>query len=289
VPRGSGVALAVGALVALSFADDLNGWPGSALAVGAGGLAILGLVEDVRGVAPAPRFIAQTILAATTLPFVLDDATGSMAWRILFAAGIVVWIVGFVNAFNFMDGINGISAAQTVVAGGAYVLLGALRNVPALTAGGAIAMGVAIAFLPFNLPRARVFLGDTGSYFLGAWLSLLVVLGLRAHVPPEALVAPLAIYLADTSATLIRRVRRGEPWWEPHRTHAYQRLVVSGWTHPATTAFVAFSAALCAALGAFVTADSIAVRSAADVAVVLVSAGYLAVPRLVERRLPATP
>jgi len=82
----------------------------------------------------------------------------------------------------------------------------------------------AIGFAPFNFPTARVFLGDVGSYFAGAWLAVLVVLGLRGSIPPEAIVAPVALYVADTGLTLARRVQRHEPWHEPHRQHAYQRL-----------------------------------------------------------------
>ena len=125
------------------------------------------------------------------------------------AGMVVVFIVGYVNAFNFMDGINGISAAQTIVAGVFWWALGSGEQLDGLSTGSAIVVGATLAFVPFNFPKARVFLGDVGSYFLGAWLAVLAVMALRADVTPEAVLAPLGIYLADTGATIARRVRRG--------------------------------------------------------------------------------
>ena len=104
------------------------------------------------------------------------------------------------------------------------------------------------------------FLGDSGSYFLGGWLAVLVVVGLRADLPAEAVVAPLVIYLADTGTTLIRRIRQGERWWEPHRSHAYQRLVIAGWSHRRTTVLVTVAGLACAALGGVATTDMIALE-----------------------------
>jgi UDP-GlcNAc:undecaprenyl-phosphate/decaprenyl-phosphate GlcNAc-1-phosphate transferase len=202
----------------------------------------------------------------------------------VFAAGAVFWIVGFVNAYNFMDGIDGISVAQAFGAGATWFAVGTVEDIPVLAAGGAIVAGAVLGFAPYNLPRARMFLGDVGSYFVGAWLATVAILGLRAGIAPEAVLAPLALYAADTGATLARRVARGELWYQPHRDHAYQRLGDAGWSHVQTSALVAACIVTCGLLGALSLADSVALRVSADLTIVGVIGGYLLTPnRLLSR------
>src|SRR5207248_76948 len=138
---------------------------------------------------------------------------------------------------------------------------------------------------PFNVIKAKLFLGDVGSYFVGGWLAALAIVGLRAAIPPEAVLAPLAIYLADTSATLVRRARAGQVVYSPHREHAYQRLVRSGWSHQRTAAFTCVAVAMCSALGAVSLSGSTPLRIAADAAILAVVASYLCAPFLLDGHL----
>jgi UDP-N-acetylmuramyl pentapeptide phosphotransferase/UDP-N-acetylglucosamine-1-phosphate transferase len=144
----------------------------------------------------------------------------------------------------------------------------------------------AVGFAPFNFPTAKVFLGDVGSYFAGAWIAGLVVVTLRLGVPPEAAVAPVALYAADTGATLFGRVRRGERWYTAHRLHAYQRLVDLGWSHSATTGFVFALIALCSTLGLISLTAALQWRIAADIGIAIVVATYLVSPTAVCRLRP---
>ena len=188
--------------------------------------------------------------------------------------------MGFVNAFNFMDGVNGISGAHAVIAGVAYACFGQWRQDPFLVAMGlAVAVG-ALAFLPWNAVRARVFLGDVGSYALGAALAVLAVTAVIHGVPPEAALGPLALYLADTAWTLQRRVRAGERWTEAHRTHTYQRWCDVGWTHPEVTLVTAATTILVSLLGAASLTGNLPLRLGCDLAGLAVLAGYLASPAL---------
>jgi UDP-N-acetylmuramyl pentapeptide phosphotransferase/UDP-N-acetylglucosamine-1-phosphate transferase len=164
------------------------------------------------------------------------------------------------------------------------MLVGTDSHFSVLTTGGAIAVVVVLGFAPFNYPRAVMFLGDVGSYFLGAWIAVLVVLGLRRGLPFEAIVAPVAIYLADTATTLARRVRMRERWWQPHRSHVYQRLTAMGWSHMFTTAFVAGAMLLSAMLGTLSLVASPVTRVVSDVAMVAVIVGYVTTPRRVTLR-----
>ncbi len=283
-PRGGGMAPALGALTAVLAITTFDGPSRTGLLVAAVAFGLLGLVEDLRGVAPLTRLATQLVLAGISLVWLLDGLAGPTAWKLLFGAGCLVWIVAYVNAFNFMDGINGISAAQTLVAGIVWLLIGRTQDVPTLAAGGMVIAAAGLAFVPFNFPKAHVFLGDVGSYFIGAWLAVLVIVGLRAGLPPEAVLAPVALYLADTAVTIVRRARDAETWYLPHRSHAYQRLTQLGWSHTRTTGLVAVAMATCSALGAVALLDSMAARLVADVALAGVLIAYLASPALFRRR-----
>jgi UDP-N-acetylmuramyl pentapeptide phosphotransferase/UDP-N-acetylglucosamine-1-phosphate transferase len=289
-PRAGGIAPAVAVVVALVATSAASGDARLALLVGAGTFGVLGLAEDVVGVPALPRLALQVVAAGACLPWLLTGLDGSVAWRLLFTAAVVVWLVGYVNAFNFMDGIDGISVAQVVVAGTAWYLIGRSENVVPLAAAGAIGAGAALGFAPFNVFRARIFLGDVGSYFFGAWLAIAAVMGLRAGLAPEAVLAPLAVYAADTGVTLLRRLIAGETWYEPHRDHTYQRLVRAGWSHVQTTALVAVVIAVCAALGAVSLRGSAPARAVADAALAAVLVAYVVAPLLLAgRRSQAAP
>jgi UDP-N-acetylmuramyl pentapeptide phosphotransferase/UDP-N-acetylglucosamine-1-phosphate transferase len=132
-----------------------------------------------------------------------------------------------------------------------------------------------------------VFLGDAGSYFVGAWLAILVIIGLQGSIPPEAMVAPVALYVADTGVTLARRVRQREVWHQSHRDHTYQRLVDLGWSHTQTTGLVFGLVALCSLLGSITLLGSLAGRVTADCGIVALVIGYLVLPGLIEHRTSA--
>ncbi|MPY94875.1 MAG: glycosyltransferase [Acidimicrobiia bacterium] len=281
-PRGGGVAVVM-AMAAGLLASSAAGAPVAALLVGIGGFALVGLVEDVQGIAALPRLGLLFATAVLALPWLLEGSTGSVLWRVSFAVAVVVALVGYANAFNFMDGINGIAATQASLAGAVFAVAGSIEGVVVLQAGGMVLIGASVAFLPFNVPSARMFLGDVGSYGLGGAIATLAVLAVRSGVPVEAVAGPLAVYLADTTVTLVRRIARHERIWAGHRQHTYQQLVDGGWSHVGTTAFAGLATATCSVLGfvSFVGGPS---RVVADLALAGVLAGYLFAPRVLARR-----
>ncbi len=213
----------------------------SLLRLGAIGAIVSGvsLLDDVRSLS-APVRLAVHLLAATLLALVVDrvgvlDAGPLGALRLSRAAAIavtVVWIAWFINAFNFMDGSDGIAATQATVAGLSWVVFGAWQGVPALVMCGALLCGSMVGFLTHNWSPARIFMGDAGSAFLGFLLGVVpwVVGGDRLWLPSVLVLWP---FLFDTIATLMRRALRREPVWRAHRSHLYQRLIVGGWSHRA--------------------------------------------------------
>ena len=292
VPRGGGLAPAVGASVALALAPSVPAQLRAGLLAGAGLFAVIGFLEDVVGIPALRRLALQVVAAVVMVPFLAWSLDGRGApGPVLVAAALAaaaLWLVAYVNAFNFMDGINGISVAQVVVAGATWYVVGRVEDVPGLLVPASIAVGAALAFAPFNFPGARMFLGDVGSYFLGAWLAALALYALGTGISPEAVLAPLSVYLVDTGTTLIRRFRRRETLHLPHRDHTYQRLVRLGWSHTRTTLFVAAVMAVTSALGGLALTESLALRVAGDVLIALCLVGYLTAPRLLRRGTTAT-
>ena len=287
IVRGGGIAFAVACVGAALLTQMPLSTIGTGVLVAGASLGVIGLIEDLRGIAAGPRFASQLFAGALALVWLLSELQGSFVWRVVFGLGCLAALSSYANAFNFMDGINGISAMQSLVAGAAWAWLGHVGDAPVLVWGGLALAGASLGFLPYNFPRAKVFLGDSGSYFIGGWQAALIVAGLRAGLPPEAMGAPLAIYLADTGTTLIKRVLAGEVWHEPHREHAYQRLIRRGWSHVRTTAVVTVFLVASAALG-LGSRGTLGVRVVTDVSLAGVVLLYLALPRLNETLLQRT-
>jgi UDP-GlcNAc:undecaprenyl-phosphate/decaprenyl-phosphate GlcNAc-1-phosphate transferase len=301
-PRGGGAPIAVALVLAALVLDGQLSLP---FVISVAAFGAIGLADDLRGLPAMGRLPLQAAVglaaslvlvgwAAHNGPLAHVGQLGLLglpsAFRFLVLAAVVAlvatWIVGFVNAFNFMDGINGISAAHAVVGGVAYAALGAWHHDPFLVGTGAVVAVCALAFLPWNAVDARVFLGDVGSYALGAALAVLSVSAVLRGIPVEAAAAPIALYLADTGWTLQRRVRAGERWFEAHRTHAYQRLCDVGWSHQQVTLATALATGLLCLLGAASLTGSPALRLGADAAGLAVLVLYLCSPAILGRSYP---
>jgi UDP-GlcNAc:undecaprenyl-phosphate/decaprenyl-phosphate GlcNAc-1-phosphate transferase len=279
-PRGGGVPIAVALILAAIL---LRSPTALAFAVAVAAFAVIGFADDLRGLPVTTRLALQAAASAVAAVLLAGRAGLSVGPSLVVATLVAVWVIGFVNVFNFMDGINGISAVHALVGGAAYACIGAWRHEPFLVGAGAAVAASALAFLPWNAVRARVFLGDVGSYGLGAALAMLAAIAVLDGLPLEAAAAPLALYLADTGWTLQRRIRAGERWLEAHRTHAYQRLCDVGWSHQRVTAVTAgITLALCA-LGAASLTGRLDLRIAADATALVVLSLYLRSPAILGR------
>lgn len=281
VPRGGGVGVVAGVFAAVLVAT-LSGMPipWTVVAVVLA-MACVGFVDDLVGLSSKVRFAAQVVAGLVVAAWLVVDSPAARWPAIAFIAVVVVGFAAFVNAFNFMDGINGISALTGVVAGGWFAWVGHDLDLTVLTVLGASTAGACLGFLPWNAPQARVFLGDTGSYALGA---LIVSLALYAWAQGAEILtccAPLLVYLADTAWALVQRARRGEALAEAHRGHVYQRLVDSGWSHLPTAAVVAAAAAAVCGLASLSTGGVLP-----WVGVSLVLLAYLALTKLLDRSRP---
>ncbi len=217
-PKGGGIGIAAGVgFCAAAVGLPLAFW-GPVL-----GISLLGLAADRFDIGPGARLAAAFVLAGILLRGM--DFTGWAAPSLVTGAFLAVFFVGTANFFNFMDGIDGI-AGLAGIAG--FVLL-AWHGIfigadPALTW---LALGAAVAcggFLPFNLPRARVFMGDVGSLTLGFLFAALAAAGARDFFDLICRGAFLLPFYLDELTTMIVRIRDGESLTRPHRRHLYQLL-----------------------------------------------------------------
>jgi UDP-GlcNAc:undecaprenyl-phosphate/decaprenyl-phosphate GlcNAc-1-phosphate transferase len=274
-PRGGGVAVAVAALSALVVGWLITGVSSRALVVAGLGFGLIGLADDIRSRPPFLRLFFQFAVSTAAVLLLLRWTDVHVFAYVVLAITAIVGLVAFVNAFNFMDGINGISVAQAAVAGLAWAIMGTVEGAGQLVVGGGALAGAALGFAPFNVIRARVFLGDVGAYFLGAYMGVLALIGLASGIAPEACLAPTLIYFLDTGTTLVWRIRHGEQWHQPHRHHVYQRLTDAGWSHLRTALFAAGIIGLSAVLGMLAANRALIARLIADAGLVLAAFAYL--------------
>jgi UDP-N-acetylmuramyl pentapeptide phosphotransferase/UDP-N-acetylglucosamine-1-phosphate transferase len=236
-PRGGGIAVVGAIAVAWVGLWAVGALPveGLAIVLGAIALGAIGWLDDLRGLSPALRLLAQFAAVAGGiwalprgavfqgwLPPALDAIAAAFAW---------VW---FVNLFNFMDGIDGLDGSEAAAIGLGLMLLAAVGVGGDLdVAGPATAIAAAsLGFLVWNWAPARIFLGDVGSVPLGYVLGFLLLEQAVRGRWRAALILPL-YFLADATLTLLRRLLRGERVWQAHREHFYQRAVQRGLGHAA--------------------------------------------------------
>ncbi|MCC3277630.1 glycosyltransferase family 4 protein [Arthrobacter sp. zg-Y40] len=285
VIRGVGLTVAAGVLagLVLSLATGLVSVDRSIIAIliAVIGLAsLLGWIEDWRGVSVRTRAGSQLVIGLA--------GTAALAWTMEQSWWWVpvggVAIAAYINVANFMDGINGISGLHGLVVGVLYSISGVLSDHVWLTVAGAVTAAAFAAFLPWNLGRGQVFLGDVGSYLLGASVAGTAVAAFLAGVYVEYLLFPLLVYLADTFSTLLRRVRRGERWYTAHRQHVYQRLTDAGLSHVQVSLLVTGCTLVVGLAGLFTAGAGAGTTLAGVLFAVAVVVFYLASPALFARR-----
>ncbi len=228
-PQGGGIAVvaAVAAAVGIAFAfhsfDAAASSPLPAIIAATVLMAGVGAADDIRPLPVGPRLLLQAVIVAGviyTLPDGLRVAPMLPWW--LERALLVLGGLWFVNLVNFMDGLDWMTVAEVIPLTAGLAILGSAQALPPYGTVLALALGGAVlGFAYFNRPVARLFLGDVGSLPIGlllGWLLLLVAAG--GHLA-AAIVMPL-YYLTDATITLLRRLIKSEPVWQPHRMHFYQ-------------------------------------------------------------------
>ncbi|MDA0333538.1 MAG: glycosyltransferase family 4 protein [bacterium] len=241
--------LLVLAVLLIAVADNI----GRPLAVG--GKLVLQLAAASSWVIWAPAAPIQLTTEMVLAPGVLTAAIS------------VIWLLWVMNVFNFMDGIDGFTGSQTIAMCVGLALLlpmdAPLGQLPP------VVMAACLGFLLFNLPPARVFMGDVGSLSLGFMVGVMVLAVVGEGVSLWLAAMPLTLYFADTTYTVIRRFQRGDNVLRAHREHLYQRLVQAGWSH------LQVDGAAVVVTGLFVAAAVSGADGAHPPAVICVAVGVL--------------
>ena len=279
--RGGGVAIVL--VTTLATIGVVFRWPQFATNILVGvclpclAIAGVGIVDDIRPLKATLRLVIQIAVgvAMTAVLGPLEEIAipglpavhlGSLGWPLT-----VLWIVGMTNAFNFMDGSDGMAGLAAVTSGAVLAAIAwQLRWHPALLMA-ALAAAAAAGFLVFNWQPARVFMGDVGSAFLGTYLAAMPLL---FPEPQRSFVIVAAImglwpFIFDPLVSVIRRVANGKNPMEPHREFLFHRLIRSGVSHAATAAIYAALAVAGGMVGMLMLADwpPVALRTAGPLVV----------------------
>jgi UDP-N-acetylmuramyl pentapeptide phosphotransferase/UDP-N-acetylglucosamine-1-phosphate transferase len=224
IPRTGGLGLHLGVLIAWLY----TGVPWTWLVL-LSYVALIGvsIIDDLRDLPAAARLLAHLIASLVVAAALLADQ-----WGLLFAGVVTLAMAWVTNLYNFMDGADGMAGGMAV---SGFLAYGAAASFDGLTPLSILNFSIAasaLAFLAFNFSPAKIFMGDAGSIPLGFLAASLGLVGWHGSVWPwwfpAAVFAP---FLADATVTLLRRLFAGQRVWQAHREHAYQKLVLMGWSH----------------------------------------------------------
>lgn len=223
-------------------------------------MGVVSLIDDLVTLDFPGKLSAQIFSAAAVVPFGLAIHSLPVPFVGMVeigAAGYLfatLWIVALTNAFNFMDGVDGLAAGQAVIAGIFWGLTAFLQGSHFSWSIAYIVTAALSGFLLHNFPRARIFMGDTGSQFLGFTFAVLAVIGARHDAAPLSLmIMPLLFFnvIWDTFYTFVRRLLRGAQVTRGHHSHLYQLLIRSG-SPPVRVTLFHYAVAIAQGLGALV-------------------------------------
>ena len=227
-PRLGGIAVALATLVGwagVTASSDAAVVPATLIALGGAIAALVGLVDDVRGISPPVKLAGE--IFAVSVPLLLWSPALTFVAQLM----VAVWLLTYVNFFNFMDGSDGLAGGVAVLTALGLWLLAVDAGAESAQWMAMVAAAAAAGFLVFNFPPASMFMGDTGSLFLGYTLGVLAVAVCVAGASIVSTGLVLSPFIFDAGFTLAVRVSNREGIWRAHRSHLYQRLLKSGASH----------------------------------------------------------
>lgn len=250
-PTGGGLSIVVvflGATIGFYLLGHVPADVCSALLVGGVLVAAMGFVDDHRHLPALWRLLTQ-ILAVTFALAVLGGLPEVQFGNTLTDLGLagnvmaLVFTVWFINLYNFMDGIDGIAAVEALCITGSALLISSLAGTGFITSLFLVFTATAAGFLVWNWPPAKIFMGDVGSGFIGFVLAMFAVISSGLGILPIwCWLILAAVFVVDSTITLITRVLIGEQWYSAHNSHAYQQAARRLKAHrPVTLAVLAIN------------------------------------------------
>ncbi len=233
IPRMGGLAIFLGFLVSVLLFVKLDGQI-RGLLLGAVVIVILGIFDDIYDLPAKFKFVVQ-IVAALIAVFAGNEIkfmfTYPLGWLAIPVS--VIWIVGVTNAVNLIDGLDGLACGVSTISSMTLLVIALLfreAQTPILVAA---LVGGCLGFLPYNLNPAKIFMGDTGSTFLGFALGVISIQGLFKHYMFISFVVPflmLGLPIFDTCFAFVRRIAHGQSPMHADRSHVHHRLIDMGFS-----------------------------------------------------------
>ncbi|MEM8771949.1 MAG: hypothetical protein AAGD92_09910 [Pseudomonadota bacterium] len=264
VSRAGGVSILAGWLAGLFVLISFGGVDGRSTLLILAALGVLaagvGFLDDRLNLSAPAKFAGQALVAVLfvffvggleTAPMPLAGLTELGAWG---AAISMIWIIGFMNAFNFMDGVNGIAGGCAAVGLVFFAVIAALSGAPVSAAAAMMMAAAAFGFLPENLMRGRLFMGDGGSHLIAFAIAALSVLASNeSGARVSALAGPVIFlpFIFDVAWTLTHRLIRRRNVLTAHREHLYQLILRMGASHASVAGVYVGMTAYCAAAAIF--------------------------------------
>ena len=244
-PRLGGLAIVAAVILpSLALGNDHGFW---GIMMGAVLMCLLGAVDDAVGLHAGVKLTGQVAVAALTVWFgiTIGDITLPFLGNITLGAWTypltVLWIVAIVNIVNFIDGLDGLAAGFCAIAAVSFAILSASLGRLDAAAISAVVAGSSAGFLRYNLPPARVFMGDSGALALGYLLATVAVQGVLKTAAAVSLLFPLvvlALPIIDSSFVILKRLKYGRPIYEADRWHLHHRFGNIGFSERRTLLYL---------------------------------------------------
>jgi UDP-GlcNAc:undecaprenyl-phosphate GlcNAc-1-phosphate transferase len=206
---------------------------------------LIGLIDDINDISPKLKLAGQIIAAmiavygGAKINYITNPIPGyNVIYLEHFATPIsILWIVGITNTINLVDGLDGLASGVAAISASTMMFMASISGFDYILLECAVIAGSSLGFLPYNFNPAKIFMGDTGSLFLGYMLAVISILGFLKTVTLAAIiimVLVLGIPLFDTFFAIVRRIRNKKPIMEADRGHVHHRLLAKGFTQRQT-------------------------------------------------------
>lgn len=262
MPRMGGLAIYISFFVILFLSHNMTR---QLLGLFLGGtvLVLVGIVDDMKDIPAKVKLVGQIIAACIVVAFGVrvDFMTnifhGDTFFLSVFSIPVtIIWIVAIINAVNLIDGLDGLAAGISVIAAATMAVVGYASGQAAMASMAMILIGATLGFLRYNFHPAKIFMGDTGSMFLGYNLAVFAVLGVAKSFTMLSLVTPilvLAIPILDTLFAIVRRKMNHRPIFKPDKHHLHHCLLNYGFSHRDTVLIIYAVSAILAMCGLIMT------------------------------------
>ena len=258
IPRMGGLAIYAGFVIAVLSSMHIT-WEVLGILIGGTAIVIVGVLDDIYQLPANVKLVGQIAAASILILFDiqiewLTNPFGDMIYlNYLSIPFTLFWVVALTNTLNLIDGLDGLAAGVSIIAAVTIFLVSVQQHFWIVAPLTVALAGSALGFLHFNFNPARIFMGDTGSMFLGYMLAAVSVVGTVKSAATIALVVPivaLGLPILDTACAIIRRFNNGRPIFKPDKGHFHHRLLERGLTQKQVVLLLYFVSS-CLGISAF--------------------------------------